>query len=93
MQIAMDLFFWRSFLTFAVKKLRQKVLCNGAQVIISFLEIEQGTCNSPWLWSLGSLGRIWHELMDGLGNYLAMVRHDMQDILHRCQLCVEISGG
>ena len=37
---------------------------------------------------------IRHELMDVLGNLqLAMVRQDMQDVLHRCQLCVEISGG
>ena len=25
--------------------------------------------------------------------YLAMVRQDLQDMLHRCQLCVEIRGG
>ena len=28
-----------------------------------------------------------------LGNYLAMVSQDKQDMLHRCQLCVEIRGG
>ena len=28
-----------------------------------------------------------------LGIYLAMVRQDLQDMLHRCQLCVEIRGG
>ena len=28
-----------------------------------------------------------------LGNYLAMESQDMQDMLHRCQLCVEIRGG
>ena len=28
-----------------------------------------------------------------LGYYLAMVSQDMQDMLHRCQLCVEIRGG
>ena len=27
-----------------------------------------------------------------LGNFLAMVRQDMQDMLHCCQLCVEIKG-
>ena len=28
-----------------------------------------------------------------LGNYLATVRQDMQDMLHRCHLYIEISGG
>ena len=28
-----------------------------------------------------------------LGNYLAMESQDMQDMLHRCQLCVEIRSG
>ena len=28
-----------------------------------------------------------------LGIYLAMVRQDLQDMLHRCQLCVETRGG
>ena len=28
-----------------------------------------------------------------VGNYLAMVSQLMQDMLHRCQLCVEIRGG
>ena len=36
---------------------------------------------------------MWHELMDIWGNILAMVRQDMQDMLHSCQLCVEIRGG
>ena len=28
-----------------------------------------------------------------LGTYLAMVRQDLQDILHCCHVCVEIRGG
>ena len=31
--------------------------------------------------------------MDVFGNYLAMVRQDIQDMVHRCQICIEIRGG
>ena len=38
--------------------------------------------------------RVHLTLINGcLGTYLAMVRQDMQDMLHCCQLCTEIRGG
>ena len=50
---------------------------------------QQGACNFS-LWSWGSFVHIRHELIDILGNYLAMVRQAIQDMVHRCQICIEI---
>ena len=53
----------------------------------------QGACDFS-LWSWESFGRIYMRWINGcLGNYLAMVRQHIQDMLHCCQLCVEIRGG
>ena len=38
-------------------------------------------------------GVFWHELMNVWSSYLAMVMQDIQDMLHRCQICIEIRGG
>ena len=38
--------------------------------------------------------RVYLKWINGcFGNYLAMVRRDIQDMLHRCQICIEIRGG
>ena len=69
------------------------ISCQAYQVFISFLEIWTTRCLQLLLVIL----RIMHAYLawiDGcLGNYLAMVRQDMQDMLHRCQPCIEIRGG
>ena len=66
----------------------------SCQLIIYFLEI--------WTtWWLQLFHVIWRIICAHLtwftgclGNYLAMLRWDMQDMLHRCQLaCDEIRGG
>ena len=51
MQIAMDFFFLPEFPDFCRKKLRQKVLCNGAQISIKKLSSAGGFCYQN-MWKL-----------------------------------------
>ena len=65
-----------------------EIVTSYARWLFAFWNFEQGSCNFS-LGSWGSFGRIWDELRD----VWAMVRQDMQDMLHRCQLCIEIRSG
>ena len=65
----------------------------SCHVIISFLEIWTTMCLQRFLVILRIIQAYLTWINGCLGNHLAMVRQDKQDMLHRYQLCVEISGG
>ena len=62
-------------------------------MIISFLENLNNKVLATSPCALEDLSGVFDMISGYLGIYLAMVRQDLKDMLHRCQLCVEIRGG
>ena len=69
-----------------------EIVTSHARWSFSFLKIWTTRCLQLLLVILRIIWAYLTWINGCLGNYLAMVRQDIQDMLHRCQICFEIRG-